>query len=525
MPSLYDWSTTPASNDLADSAINWLEFQDPATVNNSARQMMGRVAELRRDIAPTRTSTGSNNAYVVSTTSVPTSLVDGVIVYFYADKSNSGAATLAVNAFATYPLRAKTGIELRNGEIQIGSIVGAYFRSASNEWIVVNSGVHVALLAPQYVTASVFGLNVGDVKLSLKSTPDPGFIRLRETTQSLVKAAYPELNAWALAQGYPWGSDTNNFSIPAAGGYFLRFGATNTTVDPDGPRIAGSAQADQLGAHTHSGSASTDGSHTHFLAKSETSTSGVITNTTYLARRGDINSSTDYDLRPSSNVADVGLASPSGSHTHTITIGSTGGNETRPKSVTMYADILASPTVVASQLIGVGGFAYQWDTGTANADPGAGYLRVNALPASATALHINETDFFGNSLAGLLQSITPNSIVQIVKLGAAATFATFTLAATATDNGTYDSFPLTYRSGSGTFAQGDRLAVVVMPAGPTATLQSYTVAALPALAAGNIAYATNGRKNGEGVGVGTGVLVFRDGTAWRACDTGSTVQA
>lgn len=55
-----------------------------------------------------------------------------------------------------------------------------------------------------------------------------------------------------------------------------------------------------------------------------------------------------------------------------------------------------------------------------------------------------------------------------------------------------------------------------------------TVASLPAASTdirGRIAFATNGRKNGEGAGSGTGVLVFCDGTAWRACDTGATVAA
>lgn len=41
---------------------------------------------------------------------------------------------------------------------------------------------------------------------------------------------------------------------------------------------------------------------------------------------------------------------------------------------------------------------------------------------------------------------------------------------------------------------------------------------------GRIAYATNGRKPGEGAGAGTGVLVSHDGTAWRD-PTGATVQA
>jgi hypothetical protein len=59
----------------------------------------------------------------------------------------------------------------------------------------------------------------------------------------------------------------------------------------------------------------------------------------------------------------------------------------------------------------------------------------------------------------------------------------------------------------------------------TVSLATYTVAALPTGAAGRMAFASNGRKNGEGAGAGTGVLVFHDGTAWRACDTGATVAA
>lgn len=57
------------------------------------------------------------------------------------------------------------------------------------------------------------------------------------------------------------------------------------------------------------------------------------------------------------------------------------------------------------------------------------------------------------------------------------------------------------------------------------TLATYTVAGLPAVGAAKLAYASNGRKNGEGAGLGTGVMVFSDATAWRACDTGATVAA
>jgi len=59
-------------------------------------------------------------------------------------------------------------------------------------------------------------------------------------------------------------------------------------------------------------------------------------------------------------------------------------------------------------------------------------------------------------------------------------------------------------------------------------LPSYTVAELGALtgsAAGDSAYANDGRKAGEGGGSGTGVLAFYDGSNWIACDTGATLAA
>lgn len=43
--------------------------------------------------------------------------------------------------------------------------------------------------------------------------------------------------------------------------------------------------------------------------------------------------------------------------------------------------------------------------------------------------------------------------------------------------------------------------------------------------AGNYAFASNGRKNGETASHGTGVLVFSDGAHWIAVDTGATVAA
>jgi len=57
------------------------------------------------------------------------------------------------------------------------------------------------------------------------------------------------------------------------------------------------------------------------------------------------------------------------------------------------------------------------------------------------------------------------------------------------------------------------------------TLTPTLLANLPTPAEGMVAYASNARKNGEGVGAGTGCLVFYDGSNWIAVDTGATAAA
>jgi hypothetical protein len=44
---------------------------------------------------------------------------------------------------------------------------------------------------------------------------------------------------------------------------------------------------------------------------------------------------------------------------------------------------------------------------------------------------------------------------------------------------------------------------------------TYTIATLPTAVGIKKSFATNGRKSGEGVGAGTGIPVWSDGTNWR----------
>lgn len=466
--SIYDWSTTASSNASADAEINWAEFQAPDTVNNSARQMMARLAEYRGDTAPIRASTGAANVYAVTSTSSPTALIDGQVVWFRAHQTNTASSTFALNSFGSAPLRAKTATALAAGEIQSGTVVGAYYNLASAEWLLIGSGYHVNALGPSLLASSTFGIKVGDIKISASATPDAGFVRLTEVVQNLSKSAYPDLNTWALGQSYPWGSTSTTFGIPPAAGYFLRFAANDATVDTAGARLAGITQADQTASHTHtvsasgtSGTESADHTHTVVVPGGGGENAGLAGFRT-------------SDVAGSNRT--ITSSGRSAAHTHTVTVTGTtassgSGTETRAKNVVFHADMLAVPASVASGLIGAVGLPYVWDDATTDADPGAGKIRINnATAASATQLYISETGYNAESFAAVLatwddSTSTTKGQLRIIKIGTPATWLQYSITGTLTDGGSYDKFTLTYVGGNGTFAASDKVSLVFVPNG------------------------------------------------------------
>ena len=131
------------------------------------------------------------------------------------------------------------------------------------------------------------------------------------------------------------------------------------------------------------------------------------------------------------------------------------------------------------------------------------YGTCTASSGTSTAVHINPTD-----------SATSTAAIDFLRItrGGSGT-STGAKNGLRIINGSTDVHVLEMLSGHATHAG-------------TVAPGTYTVATLPtAGTARRIAYASNGRKNGEGAAAGTGVIVFDDGTAWRACDTGATVAA
>jgi hypothetical protein len=160
MGSVYDWSTTASSNGNADSGVNWLENQAAATVNNSARAMMMRIAELLKDLGCGTATTGSGNAYLLTTSSAFTTYADGRIVGFTANHTNTDTATLNANSIGAKTMYVN-GAALKAGEIVSGVAYLAIYDAALNA---AAGGWH--LMTP---TATLARLGMGDVSFAVSS--------------------------------------------------------------------------------------------------------------------------------------------------------------------------------------------------------------------------------------------------------------------------------------------------------------------------------------------------------------------
>lgn len=112
--------------------------------------------------------------------------------------------------------------------------------------------------------------------------------------------------------------------------------------------------------------------------------------------------------------------------------------------------------------------------------------------------------------SGAHSSVPTGSGVEIIG-GASGTIAAFNRTGGAYIALALDASVLNFRP-SGTTALS--VAATAITASQPFILKSYTVAALPASADAALAYASDGRKTGEGAGAGTGVPVYRDGGTW-----------
>lgn len=107
----FQWSKTASANATADPTINLAEGMSPSSVNDSNRAMMARAADWRDDISGTITTTGTGTALVMASNQVfdTTAHMDGAMLAFIPNITNTGAVTLAVDGLTPKPIRSQTG--------------------------------------------------------------------------------------------------------------------------------------------------------------------------------------------------------------------------------------------------------------------------------------------------------------------------------------------------------------------------------------------------------------------------------
>lgn len=160
--SIYDWSTTAANNASADGDLTWAEGQAPSTVNDSARVMMQRQAQLLIDIGGVTTTGGTANALTVTAASPFTAFKSGLIVSFRATANNTAATTLNVNALGAKSIRKMgqtTDVNLAANDIVFNGIYVCIYSTAANSgsggWMLQNpTGLNYNLITMTQFTGS-----------------------------------------------------------------------------------------------------------------------------------------------------------------------------------------------------------------------------------------------------------------------------------------------------------------------------------------------------------------------------------
>ena len=254
--SIYDWSKTAGQNDTADSDIDWREGQFPDTVNDSARQMMGRNAEWRDDITGTLTPTGTANALLLTANSGFTTLANGRKLAFRAIANNTGPVTMNVNGLGSKPIRlmgATADIDLATGDMKAGGIYTVFYSATGNG----GSGAWM-LLAPtsRFIDGNRIDAFPAETRMLFhQSTAPTGWVK--DTTH--------DNKALRLVSG----TVANGGSVA----FTTAFSSTTTTTSVTlGGTVGGTAiTAAQLPSHAHGpgnlqGPTSTNGHHAHSVS-------------------------------------------------------------------------------------------------------------------------------------------------------------------------------------------------------------------------------------------------------------------
>ena len=137
MSNISAYSQTAASNN-ATAPNGFPEGMAPSGLNDSAREVMAALAKWYAALDGSLTSTGSSNAYIISTGSSHAALADIGLLVFKANHANTGAATLAVDGLTSKAIQHR-GAALVTGMLLQDKLYAVAYNSTADAFDLVST--------------------------------------------------------------------------------------------------------------------------------------------------------------------------------------------------------------------------------------------------------------------------------------------------------------------------------------------------------------------------------------------------
>ena len=183
MSNISAYSQTAASNN-ATPPNGWPEGQSPSSVNDCAREMMAGIAKWYAHLDNSLTTTGSGNAYVLTTGSSHAALADIGVVTFKANHSSTGAATLAVDGLASKAIR-WNGAAIIAGSIVSGNTYVVAYNATNDVYDLLVNPVDLPSLKSRGITYPTTDGTSGQYM----TTNGAGVLSFASASQNLTRSA------------------------------------------------------------------------------------------------------------------------------------------------------------------------------------------------------------------------------------------------------------------------------------------------------------------------------------------------
>lgn len=339
--SVFQWSTTPATNATIDPQINLATSRAPSSVTPADRSTLAALAGYRMDISGAMADTGVANAYLLTSASNYNQITDSQTalqtlgnnqIAFTPANTNTGTSTLSVDGLGPFPLRSSPNVEIAPGVLIAGSPVSCIFNSADSAFYLLN------------IYGAPTSVPLGTV-LSYAGHTAPSSQWALCQGQAISRTAFASLFA-LISTTYGVGDGSTTFNIPDLRGRVVAaLDPTGTilnsaTMTPDGNTLGAKgggqnatlsiAQLPNIGSNV---SVSVSGS---VSVNTPIGTGGINANAP---------NSTAYNGSGNSPANNTGTGSFSGTGTGTATSSGTGG------SAPAHANL--QPTMALNKLIRV----------------------------------------------------------------------------------------------------------------------------------------------------------------------------